>query len=117
MLEVTPGGYHEHMATKPRRTGIKKLKAQLSAYVRRAAAGERVLITDRGEVVAELVPHQPEAELTVVDRLLKMAREGKVQLTPGFPDKMPPVRLTPMTVKIPRETLRRWHEEERADKR
>lgn len=34
--------------------GIKELKNRLSEYVRLAAAGERVLVTDRGKVVAEL---------------------------------------------------------------
>ncbi|HEX6694065.1 MAG TPA: type II toxin-antitoxin system Phd/YefM family antitoxin [Longimicrobiales bacterium] len=38
--------------------GIKALENQLSEYVRMAAAGERVLITDRDGVVAELVPPQ-----------------------------------------------------------
>ena len=36
--------------------GIKTLKNKLSTYVRAAAAGETVLVTDRGKVVAELVP-------------------------------------------------------------
>jgi len=36
--------------------GIKTLKNKLSEYVRAAAAGETVLVTDRGHVVAELVP-------------------------------------------------------------
>ena len=36
--------------------GIKTLKAQLSAYVAKARAGERIIITDRGEEVAELGP-------------------------------------------------------------
>lgn len=34
--------------------GLKTLKARLSQYVRLAASGERVLITDRDKVVAEL---------------------------------------------------------------
>jgi prevent-host-death family protein len=36
--------------------GIKELKAKLSEYVRAARAGETVLVTDRGEVVAALGP-------------------------------------------------------------
>ena len=36
--------------------GIRDLKNKLSRYVRRVAAGERVTVTDRGRVVAELVP-------------------------------------------------------------
>lgn len=34
--------------------GVRELKAQLSRYLREAAAGETVLVTDRGRVVAEL---------------------------------------------------------------
>ena len=36
--------------------GIRELKNHLSAYVRKAEAGDVVLVTDRGRVVAELVP-------------------------------------------------------------
>jgi len=36
--------------------GVKELKARLSEYLRYVKAGEPVLITDRGEVVAELRP-------------------------------------------------------------
>jgi antitoxin (DNA-binding transcriptional repressor) of toxin-antitoxin stability system len=36
--------------------GLRELKAKLSEYVRRARAGEVVLVTDRGQVVAELRP-------------------------------------------------------------
>ncbi len=36
--------------------GVKELKARLSEYLRYVRAGEPVLITDRGEVVAELRP-------------------------------------------------------------
>lgn len=36
--------------------GIRELKAKLSEYIRLIKAGEEVLVTDRGEIVAELVP-------------------------------------------------------------
>ena len=39
-----------------RSVGIKVLKNKLSEYVRAAEGGERVRVTDRGRVVAELVP-------------------------------------------------------------
>lgn len=39
-----------------RAVGLKVLKNKLSEYVRMAAGGETVLITDRDRVVAELVP-------------------------------------------------------------
>lgn len=43
--------------------GLKVLKNKLSEYVRRAAAGETVVITDRGRAVAELGPPRPEMPL------------------------------------------------------
>lgn len=36
--------------------GIRELKSRLSEYIRLARRGESVLVTDRGEVVAELRP-------------------------------------------------------------
>jgi len=39
-----------------RAVGLRELKNRLSEYVRDVRRGERVLVTDRGEVVAELVP-------------------------------------------------------------
>jgi prevent-host-death family protein len=37
-------------------TGIRELKNNLSRYIRRVEAGERIAITAHGRVVAELVP-------------------------------------------------------------
>lgn len=37
-------------------TGIRELKDNLSAYIRRVEAGARVAVTAHGRVVAELVP-------------------------------------------------------------
>ncbi len=39
-----------------RKVGIKTLKNDLSKYIRAAAAGETVMVTDRGHVVAEITP-------------------------------------------------------------
>ena len=54
--------------------GLKILKNRLSEYVRLAAAGETVVITDRGRVVAEIVPHRPKTGLTPFQE--KGVREG-----------------------------------------
>jgi prevent-host-death family protein len=40
--------------------GISKLKNRLSHYIREVREGETVLVTDRGEVVAELRSHSEE---------------------------------------------------------
>jgi antitoxin (DNA-binding transcriptional repressor) of toxin-antitoxin stability system len=56
--------------------GVRKLKDNLSAYLRRVKRGEVVRITDRGEAVAELrPPPQTDADEDVYERLL---REGKI---------------------------------------
>jgi prevent-host-death family protein len=39
--------------------GVRELKAQLSEYLRRVQAGERLAVTDRGRPVAVIVPVQP----------------------------------------------------------
>ncbi len=40
------------------KVGLKTLKNKLSEYVRLAASGETVVITDRGRTVAQIVPPQ-----------------------------------------------------------
>lgn len=57
--------------------GIKTLKNRLSEYVRAAAAGETVLVTDRGQVVAELVSPRVRADASPAERLLgDLLRQG-----------------------------------------
>jgi antitoxin (DNA-binding transcriptional repressor) of toxin-antitoxin stability system len=60
-----------------RSVGIKTLKNKLSEYVRLAAGGETVLVTDRDRVVAELIPPRPGRSRFLADALLAEAvREG-----------------------------------------
>ena len=60
-----------------RSVGLKVLKNKLSEYVRLAAGGETVLVTDRDRVVAEIVPPQPGRSPLLMDALLAEAvREG-----------------------------------------
>ena len=40
--------------TQAKRVGVKELKNRLSAYLREVRQGRRILVTDRGRVVAEL---------------------------------------------------------------
>lgn len=62
-----------------RSVGLKVLKNKLSEYVRLAAGGETVLVTDRDRVVAELVPPQSGRSPLLADALLAEAvREGWV---------------------------------------
>jgi prevent-host-death family protein len=62
-----------------RTVGLKVLKNKLSEYVRAAASGETVLVTDRGRTVAEIVPHKTETGLTPFQE--RGVREG--WLTPA----------------------------------
>lgn len=62
-----------------RAVGIKVLKNKLSEYVRLAAAGETVLVTDRGQVVAELGPPAPGRAGSLEDpRMAEAVRKGWV---------------------------------------
>ncbi|MBK8096134.1 MAG: prevent-host-death protein [Planctomycetes bacterium] len=72
-----------------RAVGLKVLKNKLSEYVRLAAGGEVVLITDRDRVVAEITPPQLGRSPTSGDaRLAEMVRQG-VMTPPTIPPSMP----------------------------
>jgi antitoxin (DNA-binding transcriptional repressor) of toxin-antitoxin stability system len=61
--------------------GLRDLKNRLSEYVREVRAGESVLVTDRGEVVAELgPPGQHQAVSDVPPGLQALARRGLATL-------------------------------------
>ena len=78
-----------------RAVGIKALKNHLSEYVRLAARGETVLVTDRDRVVAELVPPRADRDPSVADALLADAvRRGWLApalVTDGTPPPSIPV--------------------------
>ena len=63
---------------------MKVLNSRLSEYVRMAASGETVLVTDRGRVVAEIGPPKVTRSPILADALLAEAvRKGR--LTPPVP--------------------------------
>lgn len=43
--------------------GIRELKAKLSEYLHRAADGEEVIVTDRGQPIVRLVSYNPTAAI------------------------------------------------------
>jgi prevent-host-death family protein len=61
--------------------GVRELKARLSAHLRRAQAGERLIVTDRGKPVAALGPIEDEAVPPAW--LVQLAREGRARLGRG----------------------------------
>ena len=70
-----------------RSVGLKTLKNKLSEYVRLAARGETVLVTDRDRVVAEIVPPRADRATLLADAQLAAAvRRGWLRpplLPPG----------------------------------
>jgi len=76
-----------------RSVGLKVLKNKLSEYVRLAAGGETVLVTDRDHVVAELGPPAAGRAGELADAMLAQAvREGYVTppaLASGAPPRRP----------------------------
>jgi len=88
-----------------RAVGLKTLKNKLSEYVRLAAGGEIVLVTDRDRVVAELVPPQPgRGEFLGDVNLAEAVRKG--WLTPpalpatGVPPRKPVARLDALLAEL-----------------
>ncbi len=63
-----------YMAT----VGVAELRQNLSRYLKRVAAGERLVVTDHNRAVAELGP--PPAQASVLDRLIA---EGRIQAPAG----------------------------------
>jgi prevent-host-death family protein len=61
--------------------GVRELKDRLSEYLRQVRSGEGVLVTDRGEVVAELTPpgHGP-IDPSVPPGLRALAKRGLATL-------------------------------------
>ena len=83
-----------------RAVGVKVLKDRLSEYVRLAASGETVLVTDRDRVVAELGPPHPGRAATIADALLAEAVRAGWVTPPLTSAQRPP----------PRAPVARWSE-------
>ena len=99
-----------------RAVGIKTLKNKLSEYVRLAAGGEVVLVTDRDEVVAELRPPTPgRAEMLDDAQLAEAVRNGWIKgaRSPRHVAGGPPPRGKPVATL---EQLLQWLDEDRADR-
>ena len=76
-----------------RAVGLKVLKNKLSEYVRLAASGETILVTDRDHVVAEIVAPAPGRPEEAGDALLAEAvRKGWLR-PPTIVRSGPPPRL------------------------
>jgi antitoxin (DNA-binding transcriptional repressor) of toxin-antitoxin stability system len=82
-------------------TGIRELKDNLSRYIRRMEAGERIAITAHGRVVAELVPPGTTSKAGRRSRFDELVADGVIRppLEPGDPfEAWPKIRLPRGTV-------------------
>src|SRR5260370_23968694 len=68
-------------------TGVRELKDNLSRYIRRIEAGERVAITAHGRVVAELVPPGTISKAGRRSRFQELVADGVIRppLDAGHP--------------------------------
>jgi antitoxin (DNA-binding transcriptional repressor) of toxin-antitoxin stability system len=81
-----------------RSVGLKVLKNRLSEYVRLAAGGETVLVTDRDRVVAEIGPPQAAGRSPLLaDSLLAEALRERWVMPPALVANSPPPRKPVMT--------------------
>ena len=92
--------------------GVRDLKNKLSEYLRHVRLGERVLVTDRGEVVAELLPPgQGQGDPSVPAGLQSLARRGL--LTLGAPAETNLYPALPRKPGEPRRSFAQLLDEER----
>src|SRR5262245_37976395 len=64
--------------------GVRDLKNRLSEYLRQVRAGDSILVTDRGEVIAEITaPGHQALDPGVPPGLADMARRGLLTLPTG----------------------------------
>lgn len=97
-----------------RSVGLRELKNNLSEVIRQVRAGEEVLVTDRGEVVAEIrQPSPPGADPHPHPGLAALARRGL--LTLGAPNDDPTVYAL-SGVRLPEGTAAALLEEDREER-
>lgn len=97
---------------RPDRVGVRELRQNLSVYLARVIAGERLEVTDRGNPVAMLIPIRPGA--TLVERLVAEGRAIPATRDPRALAELPPFR-EPLPADL-WERLLRALEESREDR-
>ena len=95
-----------------KQVGLRELKNRLSEYVRLVRAGERVLVTDRGQVVAELAPPSVTGARNAEAALAELDRRG-VTRAPSTKSRFAYPRFRRL---VPPGTARRLLDEERGER-
>ena len=89
-----------------RAVGIKVLNSRLSEYVRLAAAGESILVTERDRVVAEIGPPRETRSPVLADAMLAEAVRQGWLTPPALSQSGPP--LTPEPVRVYVRFVESW---------
>jgi antitoxin (DNA-binding transcriptional repressor) of toxin-antitoxin stability system len=76
VVNVATGSYIYLVKT----VGVRELKNRLSEYLRLVRRGEEILVTDRGQVVAELRPPGRRSMDIPYPALHELARQGRARL-------------------------------------
>lgn len=85
---------HIVVMTRQHAVGVAELKARLSAYLRAAQRGSEVVIRDRNEPIARLVPYESvDARIVVRDPVRKYGSLAKVPLPGSLTLKVDAVQL------------------------
>ena len=109
---VATRGYNKAMHTL-KTVGIRKLKNSLSSYIREVKSGAIILITDRGDIVAELKSPDREYSQLNRDRLKQEWIDSNKLLLPLYEKKT--IRRSP--VSLPEGTSIRILDNEREESR
>ena len=77
---------------------LAELKNRLSVYLNEVKAGEEILVRDRNQPIARIVPHVRSRDEDEDEELLALASQGKLRLGEGVLDesfwKMPAPRIS-----------------------
>jgi len=92
--------------------GIRDLKNNLSRYLRRVQSGERIAITDRGRVVAELRPPE-DVSTRAADRYSALVASGLIR--PPIVEGNLPADWPSGAVRLPAGTAAALIDEDRGD--
>lgn len=111
VAKVATSSYFENMKV----VGIKELKNRLSEFVKLAAGGEVVLVTDRGDVVAELRAPTPWRDPMMDDpwwaEQVRLGIITPARIPPGTP-----LKLERNYPRVPLEEILRDLDESREDR-
>jgi prevent-host-death family protein len=89
--------------------GIKDLKNKLSAYIREAESGTKILVTDRNRVVAEIgKPFTEELDTTIHPAMREWIELGQVEMP-----RRKPVKLTPTNISLSFDVVQKILDEAR----